>query len=43
MCTCVHMYACQVAQLSLAKEKLETINDSVQAQLEEQLDKVQVG
>lgn len=43
MCTCVCVYACQVNQLSQAKEKLETINDSVQAQLEEQLDKVQVG
>ena len=41
MCT-VCMYLCQVEQLSLAKEKLETINDSVQAQLEEQLDRVQV-
>ena len=38
----VCMYLFQVEQLSLAKEKLETINDSVQAQLEEQLDRVQV-
>ena len=39
MCVCVY----QVEQLSKAKEELETINDSLHTQLDEQLGRVQVS
>ena len=46
MCDCI-IYICicvyQVEQLSKAKEELETINDSLQTQLDEQLGRVQVS
>ena len=45
MCDCIYICVCvyQVEQLSKAKEELETINDSLQTQLDEQLGRVQVS
>ena len=43
MCDCIYVCVCQVGQLSKAKEELETINDSLQTQLDEQLGRVQVS
>ena len=43
MCDCICVCVYQVGQLSKAKEELETINDSLQTQLDEQLGRVQVS